>query len=129
MSVVTLLAARPIDIEELLVPAGLLAGALLLSALIIWQVDRLRKKRALMPDTNPADSLTSFRAMFDNGELTREEYDAIRARLAERIKRKMHVTGPTVVSSTPDGQPPQGPPPKLPLPDNPADPPGTVQPP
>ncbi len=87
-----LLARR--DIGELLqdegfwLVVGILMATLLAGALILSYVDRWRK-RQMIEDSKDVDQLTSFRAMYERGELNQEEYDKIRARVAVRIKEKL----------------------------------------
>jgi hypothetical protein len=62
-----------------------LAVALLVGALVIWLVDRWRKKAT--QTTNSAEELTEFRAMYERGEITEEEYVKLRTRVSGRIKQ------------------------------------------
>jgi len=60
---------------------------LLLGALVFAWLDRWRKR----PDREiltPADELNAFRLSYEQGELSQEEYERIRARLAPKIKRQ-----------------------------------------
>lgn len=103
-----LLLGRVLDISDLLVPGGLLAGVFLASAIVIILLDRWRKKRTLADLSNDdSESLTSFRAMYDRGELTKEEYEAVRMRLAERIK--MRALNNVSSITNPKKPPPSGP--------------------
>jgi hypothetical protein len=91
--------ANPFLNPEFLVTVGLLVGALLLGAIVFAFVDRWRKRGSLHDSRREStESLTSFRAMFDNGELTREEYEKIRDRMAAKMKKEVGVA-----STTPGG--------------------------
>ncbi len=84
--------ANPFLNPEFLVTVGLLVGALLLGAVVFAVVDRWRKRDATAAaGRESTESLTSFRAMFDNGELTREEYEKIRDRVAAKMKKEVGV--------------------------------------
>jgi hypothetical protein len=75
---------------------GLLTAALLAGAVILYFVDRWRK-RVMLEEKKSGEELTSFRAMYERGEITEEEYARLRQRVAERVK-----TAPAAV-------PPNGP--------------------
>jgi hypothetical protein len=65
----------------------MLAGTLLFGAVVVWFVDRWRK-RGMLDEKRSGEELTGFRAMFERGEITEEEYAKLRARVAERVKAK-----------------------------------------
>jgi hypothetical protein len=90
-----------------------LIGILLLGALAVYIADRWRKRQQAI-STESEEQLTSFRALFENGELTQEEYDRIRQRLGQRMLRRHPENVPTPPA------PPEPPPPALP--DNPPSP-------
>src|SRR5438105_2740950 len=62
-----------------------LVGVLLLGALILSWLQRWRK-RQFAADPGPVGQLTTFRALYERGELSKEEYERIRSRVAERAK-------------------------------------------
>jgi hypothetical protein len=66
-------------------PTLILVATLLIGAFIISLVERWRK-RAPSVTITAGDQLTKFREMYDRGQITREEFEAIRAELADRIK-------------------------------------------
>lgn len=81
--------------DFLLATAGLvfalLAGAISLSILDRW------RKRQMSESQESAEALTSFRALYENGELSQEEYQAIRYKMAAKIKADDKLSGgPTV---------------------------------
>src|SRR5205823_11911535 len=51
---------------------GLLAGVLLAGAVVLWMVDRWRKQGA-RDEKRAGEELTSFRTMYERGEITEEE--------------------------------------------------------
>jgi len=66
-----------------------LTVALLAGAAVIYAVDRWRKRAmATVTEADEAGSLTSFRDMFENGEITETEYAELRRRVAEKVKKK-----------------------------------------
>ena len=78
---------------QLLWATGALIATLLLGALIFAWLDRWRK-RAGREVLTPADQLTAFRISYEQGELSQEEYERIRARLAPKIKQQIGVDKP-----------------------------------
>ena|SRR5947209_14362266 len=70
-----------------------LAGVLLLGAIVLSWLQRWRK-RQMAADDNPVASLTTYRAMYEAGELSKEEYERILARVASRTKAKLGVKPP-----------------------------------
>jgi hypothetical protein len=87
----TLLAVGPLlgltKEERLLVWVSVLVGVLLLGAIIIARADRWRKRQMEAKD-DEADHVTSFRALYENGELSKEEYERVLRRVAERVGAK-----------------------------------------
>ena len=75
--------------EEFLIVVGILMATLLVGALILSYVDRWRKRQLADDSTSDVDQLGSFRAMYERGELSKEEYERVRAKVALRIKEKI----------------------------------------
>jgi len=73
--------------DRVLVATGLLIGTLLLGALLLALIDRWRK-RQMSDATHSSESLTSYRQLYENGELSQEEYDKIRARMAIKMRER-----------------------------------------
>ena len=61
-----------------------IAVALLAGALVIWLVDKWRKKAAAPQDAT--EELTGFRGMLQRGEITEEEYARLRNKVAARVR-------------------------------------------
>jgi hypothetical protein len=76
---------------QLLWATAALIATLLLGALVFAWLDRWRK-RSDRDTLTPADELTAFRLSYEQGELSQEEYERIRARLAPKIKRQLGAT-------------------------------------
>jgi hypothetical protein len=64
---------------------GLMAAALIVGAVVVWAVDRWRK-RITSDAGRSGEELTSFRAMYERGEITEEEYNKVRNKVATRVK-------------------------------------------
>jgi hypothetical protein len=88
-----------------------LAVALLAGALVIWSVDRWRKRS--IRTTDAAQELTDFRGMYERGEITEAEYEKLRDRVSGRVKRaSVAPSAPSAAAAPPDaGNPPDPPPP------------------
>jgi hypothetical protein len=87
---------------------GLLAAALLVAAIVVWAVDRWRK-RITSDDARAGEELTSFRALYERGEITEEEYNRVRSKVASRVKTKpagpATAAAPGAAPGTAGGQP------------------------
>lgn len=76
-----------------MLPGLLLVAALLVGAIIIALASRFR--RAPRSGTMSAsDQLAKFRSLYDKGQMTREEFDRIRARLGEQIRTEAELPAP-----------------------------------
>jgi hypothetical protein len=84
-----------------------LIATLLLGALLFAWLDRWRKR----PDRDvltPTDQLTAFRQSYERGELSQQEYERIRAKLAPKMRAQMNLP-PTPARPEPPaagGEPP-----------------------
>lgn len=67
-----------------------LAVALFAGAFLVWIVDRWRKRNVVRAIDSTTE-LTNFRQMYEQGEITEEEYVKLRNRVADRVKP---ATGP-----------------------------------
>jgi uncharacterized protein HemX len=78
--------------------AGMLIAVLLAGALVLVFVDRWRKRQFAEPDATQesAESLSSFRQMYENGELSEEEYQKVRQKMAAKIKREVLAAQPSL---------------------------------
>jgi hypothetical protein len=98
-----------------------LTAALLVGAAVIYSVDKWRKKAA-EGSRDDTESLTSFRAMYEAGEITEAEYAELKRKLAEKVKK-----APGGSAGGPQPPPGERPPPRPPEP--PAPPAGPTEPP
>ena len=101
------------DPTALIGPAAWLAFGLLVTALVLVVVDRWRKRQSR--GGSSFGSLSEYRQMYEDGELTEAEYNKLRAKLAPKIKAELKVKPPSPA--------PQPPLPPLPPGDPPTDPP------
>jgi hypothetical protein len=123
-----LAAAAPVTRPPRLTPGELLwaalplIGILLFAALVIYIVDRWRKRAAAARDTPASgDQLSHFRSLYERGEMSREEFEQVKALLAGQLRKEMNVPAPpappppasdTNVQAMPPGPPlppPEGP--------------------
>lgn len=77
---------NPLDRPEFLYGVGGLVLALLAGAIAISLTDRWRKRAAAPPGHDGTDMLTTYRDMYEHGELTDTEYAELRKKVAEKVK-------------------------------------------
>lgn len=99
---------KPLISVELWITVGLLAFVLLIGAVILYLTD-IWRKRQLAPDRDATESLTSFRAMYDRGEISEDEYKQIRARIAVRVKQEVSAANPSLASGAVSASPADSP--------------------
>lgn len=85
-----------------------LIAVLLIGAIIISLVDRWRKRPA-QDRFSPSDQLTQFRTLYEEGELSPEEFSRIKGRLTGRMMQEMELPPPP--GESPPLQPPAAEPP------------------
>jgi hypothetical protein len=102
---------------EFLVWVGILVGTLLAAALVLHFIDRWRRRQETSGDPlrESTIDLTTYREMYENGEITQSEYERIRDKLAAKMKREVGLAdaGPAPAAppeSTPPPHPPEPPP-------------------
>lgn len=92
--------------ENLLLWSGVLVGVLLFGAYVISRLDRWRKRQMEADDDSPGHVL-SYREMYERGELSREEYDRVLRRVADRAgARPRPVNTPPAAPQEPAAGPP-----------------------
>lgn len=75
----------PWDRPELLYATLGIAAALLAGGVVLYLVDRWRKRDS-SPTADGAAELTGFRGMLERGEITEEEYARLRQKAAAKLK-------------------------------------------
>jgi hypothetical protein len=99
--------------QRLILWVSVLVGVLVVGGVIMARVDAWRKRQMADKDDSP-EHLGSFRAMYERGELSKEEYDKVLRRMAVRVGAKPKPeSAPTNESATqlPDNQEPPATPP------------------
>lgn len=76
----------PLSRPELIYGIGGLVLALLAGAIAISLADRWRKRAAAPVGVDQTDLLTTYRDMYEHGELTEAEYAELRRKVAEKVK-------------------------------------------
>ncbi|MCS6852421.1 MAG: hypothetical protein NZ700_14750 [Gemmataceae bacterium] len=87
-------------------------SVILLGALVIYAVDRWRRRPPIDQRSLANEQLSQFRAWYEQGELTREEYETIRSRLSQRLRRELDL--PERPAAVPEPPPSPTPPEKSP---------------
>jgi hypothetical protein len=113
----------PLSSPEVMWSTAGLAVALLAGALLVYLVDRWRKRNAA-PTVDTTRELTEFRRMFEHGEITEEEYARLRDRVAQRVKAPPPASPSLPGVSIPGSSGPSS----LPGPDQPTPPPNSGKP-
>lgn len=77
----------PLRSPEVIWGVAGLTVALLVGAVVIYAVDQWRKRAAAGPTASDAsDALTEYRALYESGEITEEEYAKLRDKVAAKVK-------------------------------------------
>src|SRR6267378_3263827 len=92
--------------DQLLWAGPAMAVALLLLALVVAWLQRWRKQVDAVQPT-PDDELTHFRVLYERGEISREEFDRIKARLQQRLRQVLDLPQPPAPEPGPN-PPPNG---------------------
>jgi hypothetical protein len=87
---------------QLLWAMAALIATLLLGAVIFAWLDRWRKRGGARDTLTPTDQLTAFRQSYERGELSQEEYERVRAKLAPKLRQQVNLPPK---STTPEEKP------------------------
>lgn len=98
-----------LDSTEFVVGTAALIAVLLSGAVVIWYLDRWRKQRE-RGASESTESLTNFRALFENGEITEEEYKRIRGKVSSQMRREVGLPMPATAEASVEPIPPAPPP-------------------
>ena len=93
--------------ENLFLWSGVLIGVLLFGAWVISRLDRWRNRQMTDQDDSPGHVM-SFREMYESGELSKEEYDRVLRRVADKIGARPRPVAPPAGPS--NQEPAPGPP-------------------
>ncbi len=112
-----------VEFGDILMPGLMLAGAILLAAVVLMLLKRWRSTPEIFE--SPYEQLAQYRAMFERGEITKEEFDRIHGLLTARIRQQLGEGAglPTGSADSPRSAPPASGD-KAPSPDGSATPPG-----
>jgi hypothetical protein len=80
-------APRPVWDARLFWLSVTLVAVILIGALVIYWIDRWRK-RSDGERLSANDQLAQFRELYDQGQLSQEEFERIRASLAPQLRRE-----------------------------------------
>jgi len=81
--------ADMISNPEFLWLVGALIATLLVGAFVLSWVERWRKRQLTGAPANELEQISNYRQMFERGELSKEEYDRIKAKEALRMRDKI----------------------------------------
>jgi hypothetical protein len=93
--------------QHLLWAGPVIAAVLLLAAVVIAWVKRW-SQRPTQVQWSAQDQLSHFRTLYERGELSSEEFDRVRALLAERVKRELVAPAKPMAEPRPPEPPPPG---------------------
>jgi hypothetical protein len=86
-----------------------IAGALLVGAVIIALVNRWRKNAA-DSRLSASDQMAQFRALYEKGQLSQEEYESLRRVLGGELRRSLKVKPTGTPAAVPPAEPTPAPP-------------------
>jgi len=89
---------------QFLVATATLVGTLLIGAMVIGLAKRWRQRSTTAPPAT-GDQLGYFRSLYERGELSRDEFEEIRAKLAQEIKAELQAPSPPAASPLPPPPP------------------------
>jgi len=93
--------AAPIPINktqgriDLINVVGIAFVGLIVAAILLKVATRYRRQIDEPDDCNASVSMSSFREMYENGEITQDEYDRLRDKLAAKIKGEVGKSNPS----------------------------------
>lgn len=97
---------------EFLWLVGALIGTLLFGALVLSWIERWRKRQLADAPANDLEQIGNYRQMFERGELSKEEYDRIKAKEAHRLRDKIAGKPAAPAPTAPAARPAQPSPPE-----------------
>jgi cytochrome c biogenesis factor len=96
--------------EDFVIYSLILVGVLLVAAVVFYFLERWRRSNPKGEvDREAGVSLTSFREMYENGEITESEYQRLKEQTASKIKGAKDTPAPATPPAQPT--PPAGTPP------------------
>lgn len=92
--------------SDILWSSAAVIGVLLLAAVVIARLERWKRKQLADDEAGELAGVTSYRAMFESGELSREEYDRILKRVGQRAKGNVSPAPAPQQAPPKDSEPP-----------------------
>lgn len=89
--------------REDLIYNGAIFAAVLIGLAIVFSAVRYWTRRQTQDCDSPAMSLSSYREMYENGELSQEEYEQIREKMAAKMKGSLGIR--PLPAKKPKGEP------------------------
>ena len=80
---------------DLINTVGIAFAGLIVAALLLKIATRYRRQIDAPDDCNASVSMSSFREMYESGEITQDEYDRLRDKLAAKIKGEVGKSNPS----------------------------------
>jgi hypothetical protein len=96
---------------RLLISSLAFVAALLAGAIVIYLTDRWRRRKGPTTECDANEQMSTFRVLYERGELTQEEFDRIRSKLTGRLRQEVEVTEKSAPPAASEGSPPNGQPP------------------
>jgi hypothetical protein len=87
------------DGPSILITGALLAGTLLLGALLIAALGRWRRRPAPV-SPSASDQLAQYRALYEKGAISQEEFDRLRAHLGGQLRQDLNLPPPVARGAT-----------------------------
>src|SRR5205823_4430113 len=81
--------------ERLLFSSLALIAVLLAGAMLIYLTDRWRRRLNSKTTGDVNQQLSTFRELYERGELSREEFERIREKLTGRLRQELEKAAPT----------------------------------
>ena len=97
---------------EFLWLVGALVATLIVGAIMISWIERWRKRQLSDSPKADVEQISTYRAMFERGDLSKEEYDRIKQKEAHRLRDKL--TAQATKRSSAGPEPPAQPSPQEP---------------
>ncbi len=96
---------------RLLLSSLAFVAALLAGAMVIYLTDRWRRRPGPNGECDANEQMSTFRELYERGELTQEEFDRIRNKLTGRLRQEVEQAEKSAEPTQSEGPPPNVQPP------------------
>jgi uncharacterized membrane protein len=96
---------------RLLLSSLAFVAALLAGAMVIYLTDRWRRRQGPNAECDANEQMSTFRELYERGELTQEEFDSIRSKLTGRLRQEVEPAEKSAEPTQSEGSPPNVEPP------------------